>query len=446
MLPRANTARLIVRVAWRNVRRNWRHSLAALGTMAVGFVALALFQGYLDEMLRTQLDLVYSRNMIGEVMVRKPGAGTRAGRAERWKYQLDEADQQFLEAWIAAHPADVKTRVRTLLFSGMAHAGSSTAEFFAWGHDIPEARVLRRGWVWNAWAGHPLREDEPSGALLGLTLATRLGCVRTTDEPVMDPATGRPRPVERPFRCREKNVMLTADSGHGRVNALEAEVVGFSSAGVRDYDERMVWLPLAFTQDLAATHNVSHYMIALHHPADGARVRAELSAAARQAGRQLEVVDWKDTEGADLLRRGMELLAVYRRLVVLVILVIAGAAVLTSMMKTVHERTREVGTMRSLGYRGRHLLSMFAVEAVLLALHAGAAGLAVTTVATALLNAANITYKAGLMAESIPLRIGYSPGAWALGFLYLSLVAVTAALVAARRVARMRIAGALSES
>jgi ABC-type antimicrobial peptide transport system permease subunit len=49
-------------------------------------------------------------------------------------------------------------------------------------------------------------------------------------------------------------------------------------------------------------------------------------------------------------------------------------------------------------------------------------------------------YKAGLMAEALTLHIGYSPIAYALGFLFLSLVAVVAALTAARQVTRKPIA------
>src|SRR3954447_26491190 len=90
-----NPPRLLLRIAFRNVRRNWRHSIAALGTMAVGFVALALLQGYLGELLRSHLDLVYSRNMIGDVMVRMPGSGERAARGERWKFYLGEREQGF---------------------------------------------------------------------------------------------------------------------------------------------------------------------------------------------------------------------------------------------------------------------------------------------------------------------------------------------------------------
>jgi len=61
------------------------------------------------------------------------------------------------------------------------------------------------------------------------------------------------------------------------------------------------------------------------------------------------------------------------------------------------------------------------------------------------INASTITYKGGLLADAIPLRVGYSLSAYSWGFLFLSFVAVVAALLAASGVTRMRIAEALSD-
>ena len=440
-----HSSQLIVKVAFRNVRRNWRHSVAALATLAVGFLALALFQGYIEEFLRSQLDVIYSRIMIGEVMVQKKGAGTRQARINPEKYRINEKEQQFLDRWIVENSASVKTNVRTLLLVGMAHMGGSSAQMILWGHDVPEGRIARRKWTWNTWAGHPLRESEPSGTVLAMGLGEILGCTATSEDPVLDPVTAAPLPIERPFHCKQSSLMLTVTSGHGRTNALEADVVGLTRAGSRDFDEHLLWVPLRFAQDLASTRAVSQYMIVLHRPSDGPKMRAALRTALKQAGIELEVVDWIDTEGADLLRRGIDLLTVFRGLVFIVILIIAGAAVLTTMMKTVRERTREIGTLRSLGYLRRHILALFAMEAAMLAILAGGIGLLCSVLCTLAINASTITYKGGLLADAIPLRVGYSLSAYSWGFLFLSFVAVVAALLAASGVTRMRIAEALSD-
>jgi putative ABC transport system permease protein len=438
------TARLLLRIAWRNVARHWRHSLAALGTMMVGFLALALFQGYLDELMGSQLRAIYARNMLGEMLVRRPGAGTREARIHPELYRLDKDAQAFIDDWLEAHKDEIKTRVRSLVLAGIANAGNSTAQFWGVGFDVAEGRMARRDWLWNTWAGRPLEEKDASGTILALGLGSLLGCERADKGSVIDERTGIPLPKEREFQCRTKSLMLTSTSARGRMNALEADIIGLSSTAARDIDQRLLWLPLPFAQTLASTEGVTSYVVLLNDSEAGPRMRADLKEKSAAAGLNLQVIEWLESEQAEVFRRGMQMLAVYRSLVVMVILIIAGAAVLTSMMKTVRERTREVGTLRSLGYLRRHILIMFALESSMLAMLSGLLGLASALILTAGINAAGITYKAGLFAESIPFRIGYSPSAYAWGFLFLSLVAMLAAMGAARKVAAMRIADQLS--
>lgn len=444
-MPNA-TLSLLLRVAWRNVRRNWRHSLAALGTMAVGFVALALFQGYLNELMASQVKLIYARNMIGDILVRRPRSSAHDARINPHRYRMDEADQAFTDQWLHNHQADVLTRVRTLVVHGMASAGGGGARVLLIGYDVAEGAIARRNWKWNAWAGHPLRPSETNGAMLGMGLGAILGCDALEQDDVMDPATGTPRPVERPFRCKTSQLQVTASSAGGRMNALDVEVSGLAVGSIREFDQRMLWAPLPFVRELADTTGLSNYMILLKHPEQAPALRTEMALEARQRGLQLEIMDWKDSETAETLRRGMELLAIYRSLMVVVILIIAGSAVLTTMMKTVRERTREVGTLRSLGYRSWHMLLMFAFEAAMLSILSGVAGLLSATGIIAGINSMHVMYKAGLLAESIPLRVGYSPSTYFWGFVFLGVVAVVAALIAARSVARMRIATALADS
>jgi ABC-type antimicrobial peptide transport system permease subunit len=118
--------------------------------------------------------------------------------------------------------------------------------------------------------------------------------------------------------------------------------------------------------------------------------------------------------------------------------------VLTTMARAVAERTREIGTLRSLGFLRRHVVALFALEAGILAALASAIGLAVAVAVTALVNAAGVTYDAGLMAQPFPLRLELVPGTWARAAVFLAAVAAVAAAIPARRASRARIPDALT--
>ncbi len=409
------TLGLLVRLAVRNVRRGWRHSLAAVATMVVGFVALATFQSYLEELMSSQLRTSWARNMIGEVMVRKPGSADADAKIHPEKYRLNAADQRFIDGWVRDHQSDVKASARSLMAVGMVTAGSTSAAFLAIGHDIDQGRLARRDWAWNAWAGHPLQESEPNGIMVGLLLGQRLGCQMPDTTKIFDPKTALPRPVERPLHCKTNQVQLQASGATGRVNALDAEIVALSSESVREFDQQMVWAPLPFLQSLLETDQVALYNIVLAEPERAGELQALLRADAERAGVKLEVLDWRDSEWGETFRRGTELLGTYRSLVVFVLLAIAGSAVLTTMAKTVRERTREVGTLRSLGYRSGHMLAMFVLEAAVLSGVASAMGASLAWAVRAAISSARISYSAGLLAEEILLEIAWSPSMYLRG-------------------------------
>jgi putative ABC transport system permease protein len=412
--------------------------------MVVGFVALATFQGYLQELMSSQLAMSYARNMIGEIMVRKPGSAHADAKVHPEKYWLGAAEQQFVDAWVAQQGAEVKASSRSLFSFGMVTAGGSSAAFIAIGHDIAQGRLARRDWQWNAWAGHPIREDEPNGIMLGLQLSQALGCEKIDRTAVFDPQTARPSPVERPFKCRTTQVQLQASSATGRANAVDGEIVGLTSGEVREYDQQMMWAPLSLIQSLLETDQISVYNIVLKDPEQAQAKQGELRRAAQAAGIQIEVLDWRDSEYGEMYRRGTELMGTYRSLVVLVLLVIAGSAVLTTMAKTVRERTREIGTLRSLGYRRWQMLLMFALEAAVLALLAGGIGAVLAWAVRWAISAARIRYSAGLLAEEMILQVGWSPAMYLQGLAFLLAVAVIAAWLAARKVVGLAVAEALN--
>jgi putative ABC transport system permease protein len=162
------------------------------------------------------------------------------------------------------------------------------------------------------------------------------------------------------------------------------------------------------------------------------------------AGVDVRGVLWAEHHSAEENRRASQLLDAYRVLVGVVVVVIAGLSVLTTMAKAVSERTREIGTLRSLGFLRRQVVALFALEAALLSAVASTVGLVATLAATAALNALRISYDAGVMAQPIPLRIALMPGTWAVAAIFLAVVAALAAVVPARRAARAPIPDALT--
>ena len=436
----------LARIAWRNVRKNWRHSLGSMLSIVVGFVAIALFQGYLADLEGIQAQWMEQKSMLGSVIVEKRGASGSEGRQDPLAYALTRDDQSFVDAFLRQQRSDVVRRMRVLLVSGLASVGRTGVMFVGWGHDVEEGARMRGPWTWNAVGGRPLHLAAPGSVLLGGGLGRLLDCTGPTVASAVGPDGGFIA-AERPFSCRQPRVQLAATTVSGQLNTVEPAVAGLFDAGTSELDSRFVMMPLTLAQRLLDTDHLSFYAVALAGDAAASRRFASaLNAEARTRGFSIEAIPWREHAYGEMYRRGMGVLGAYRVLVILVVVVIAGMSVFTTMLKSVNERVREIGTLRSLGFRRGQIVRLFTLEGGFLALLSSVVGIVMAAAAIISVNAAGISYSAGVASQPVPLTVSLLPGVVAGATVFLSGVAVFAAFFPARRAARLAIPDALGQA
>lgn len=448
-MPRARTAspaalRPIARIAWRNVRRHWRHSLGSLLSIAVGFLAIGMFEGYLGDLEDLQANWYVQRSMMGHVIIEEQSA-ERASRESPFDHAIHEASQQFTDAFLASHADQVRARARVLTLGGLASTGKTGVMFLGWGYDVEGAAAVRGQWAWNTTAGVPLQEAPEHSVIVGNGLAGLLDC---TGPPAAD-AIGRdgmPIPARRPFACRNTRLQLTGSTEGGQLNVIDPTIVGFFDAGLKELDAKFVSLPLPLAQRLLDTTAVSFYSVALRDERGAARFSAAFNEAAAAAQATVRAHVWREHRFAELYRRTTQVLGLYRTFVVLIVVTIAGMSVFSTLLKAVNERVREIGTLRSVGYRRRHIVRLFTLEAAMLALVACGVGLMALMVVTTLVNGAGVSYSGGISATPIPLTVSLRLRACLFATAFLSGIAVFAAWFPARRAARLSIPDALGHA
>ncbi len=435
--------RAILRMAWRNVAKNWRHSLAALLSMTAGFVALGLFEGYISDLRERYGEVYRVRGMLGDLIIERRGAHD-AGLSDSWAYVLGSEDQAFLDEHLAAS-GEVETRVRFLELSGMVTNGKTSTVFVGRGHDVAEGRAMRgETWAWDVQAGKPLFAAS-AGAdviLVGQGLGRMLDC-RAEPGARRHDADGHPVAVEHPFSCKRSRVQLSTATQSGQLNAVDPEIAGITEVALKGLDLRFVSMSLPLAQRLAGTQAVTRYTVKLRDRARAPAFAQRLRAEAARRGLALEVVPWQQHPVGAIFTRGLELLGVFRNFVMLVVVVVAGMSVFNSMAKAVSERVREIGTLRSLGFLRRDVVLLFTSEAAILAALAVAIGVAILGPLVWLIGRAGISYKAGLLAEAITLEVAYVPTTYLVAAGFLGGIAVVAAFLAARRAVWMKIPDAL---
>jgi putative ABC transport system permease protein len=436
-------APVLLRIAFRSVRKNWRHSAGATLAVAVGFAAITLFDGYLTDFERTLRGVVGERFMMGTLVVEGTGTSAALARKREKMVYLGAPEQAFLEEYLRAHASEVEIRVRSLFVGGIVSNGSASTPFVGWGYDPVEGAALRRRFAWDAWSGRPLYRSAPDSVLLARGLAALLECAPTTREPPFGP-DGLPIAKERPFACRRPRVQLIGSTATGQVNAVEAAVAGIVDGGRKEMDVLMVSMPLALAQRFRNVRDVTQYAVLLRDPATAERFARDLAAAAAARGFAIDAMPWESGYFGEQFRQGIGIIRTFRSFMAVVVVAIAGMAVFTTMAKAVNERTREIGTLRSLGFLRRQVTALFALEAALLSAGACAAGLLLTLAVTALVDQAGVTYTGGVLANPIRLGVAVDPAGYLGSAAFLVAVAVFAAWLPARRAARRRIPDALA--
>lgn len=414
----------LFKIALRNVFLHWRQSLAAIITLAAGLIALVMFEGYMRDVAQLYQETFRSRMMFGDVIVEHQKRTLAEGRAEPWNYAITPPDQESLRDFLRKYSDKIDSISRFLLISGTVANGKTSTIFRGYGYDVAEGEKIRGSvWAWNALYGMPLIANQPNTTVLGQSLGKILNCHPVKKEKIMDPIAGYKAEL-RPFVCEQSNIQLSTTTPDGQLNAIDLEVVGLVDALYKDVDDKYVRISLEDSQILMNTKDVSYIIVKfLEKGSFIDDVVEKFNHEAKSAGSEHRMIRWQNHITGDMYVRTMSLLSVFRNFVVTVIVVIASLSIFNTMMKLVKERTREIGTLRSIGFVPKQILFIFVGEAVVLSCLGGVIGSIVALIATLGMNNAGILYKAGVLVEPIAFRIMISPQLYLISFIFLSILA-----------------------
>ena len=178
---------------------------------------------------------------------------------------------------------------------------------------------------------------------------------------------------------------VTAD---GALNGIDVQIVGIVSTGFKDLDDRYLRVALPSAQRLLQSDRVTNLVVGLDRTENTDAVAAEIGP--RLHGQSQELT----------LRKWIELAAYYKQvrtlfsgiflfLGIIVFFMVLMASVNTLLM-SMFERTREIGTMLAMGTPRRWIVALFMVEATVTGILGAAVGVAGGNLLGMALNAAGL--------------------------------------------------------
>ena len=348
------------RLAARNVGRNRRRSLITGLAIIVCVGMVVLLKGFIDGVRNLMIaDVVEGR--AGALQVHKKGF---VDNIEAVPTRMNIAYTPELIAKMKSVPGVVGVTGR-MMFNGLIGNGLTQTMFVGRGLDLEhEEEACPRSKASVKPGGTPLMPGDASTALIGFELGESFNV-----------ALG-------------KSVNVQASSPTGRSNSMDLTVKGFSSSSFPFENKRVITVPLATAQDLLGLKGrVTEYAIRVADLEKLNDVRRDLQAA---LGPEYEVHTWQElnTFVRDIINRQDFIMGA----IAFVLFVIALTVIGNTMLMSVFERVREIGTLLAVGVKRAQVLQLFVLEAALLGVLGGVAGAAVGQVALGIISSVGIPF------------------------------------------------------
>lgn len=406
-------------IAFRGIFRNWRQSITALTSIAATFVSLTLFQGYMDDIQKMYENTNIEREMMGHIIVEK-----------KVPQEKMTAQEQHLAMKFLDQSPMVDSKVRFLPISGTITNGRSSMVFVGLGTDIQEGIKMRApSWSWNTLAGSPL-DNEEDGLVIGHKLAKILDC---TPDPILNfkQGLGGFEAKVRPMNCRRSNLQLNVVTVNAQMNAMTIPLTGITDAIYKELDERYVVIPIRTAQALFDTTDIGHISVKLKDEKNAPDFLTDFNR--HLSGSKLQAVKWQDHRFGDLYNKTMDLLSIFRNLMVTVILIISSLSVFNTFIRNISERQKEIGTLRSIGFNPFKIRILFGLEAMILAGTGCLMGLITSNVLEWTVNILGVTYKPGIFSSPVPFTIYVSPYLLGQVTLFLVTLVIFTAMISLRK-------------
>jgi putative ABC transport system permease protein len=460
----------LLELAWRNVLRNRRRTALTLAAIAVGALAIVLLGGYVSATIKAvQTDTV---RQAGHLQILVPGY-LDFGRGNVARFAIHDYEKLAERLRRDAELAPMLEVVTPLLqVQGVAgHFASGNSSSFAASGWVPKDRLAMLAWDGYAIGFPPnatrLRDDRPLDGVIGVGLAQLLDLCAALEIKQCAPApkllaqvdapaissdlaalARQTRTDAQPAAAHEPvAVELLAASSGGAPNVVRMNVARAERQGIRDIDLMFVSLPLALAQRLVFgpdDKGASALVVQLKQTAQIPHAQARIEAILKESGATLEVQDFKAI--APAYNQIVAFFMTMFRFVAILMGVVALFSVTNTVNMAIGERVTEIGTLRAIGLKRRHIRWMFVIEGWLIGLLGALIGVALALlIAKYGINTAGLSWTPPGRAAAVPIGIDLDGGTQ-IGIatvVALSVIACVSSWWPARRAARMEIVEAL---
>jgi len=341
-------------LALRNIFRNKRRTSITFLSIISGMIGIIIFGGFVEYTFWGLRESTI-KTQLGHVQIYKKGYSEK-GIAQPNQFLLKDSED-IIQALKSIKKINVITK--RLSASGLLSNGEKTLSCKVIGVEIDQESEFSN--FETITDGTQLDEsNSQEGGVMGIELMKALG-TKVGDY-----------------------VTLLTTTEDGALNAIEFKVIGVAQTGSQEYDSVFVKLPLVKVQNLLGTQSVEKMMILLNATEDMDVFIPILNRVIIDKKLDIEFKTWNE-----LAIFYNKVVGVYKgifKVISIIIGVIILFSVTNTLMMSIFERVREIGTLRAIGTTQKGILKLFVMEGFLLGVIGGALGLIVAILISNIIN------------------------------------------------------------
>jgi putative ABC transport system permease protein len=407
-------------MAFKNLGRNWRRNSATASAVVLGYAGLLLLNGFVSHIEKfTRATSIYL-NHVGSVSVFRKDA-VEHHLLNPKKFGLSSAEQEHIE------------QIASKLFPENEGIGRYLEGFTLMGNGCKTWPVKIRGvptslekmtvqhsrvqqfaseLISNRRGQELWQFKKIIPVLVTDKVARNLGkkAIREKDLAVESGSLTSPAP-----ECgsadwlmqtsRDPNVQVAGRTYQNELSAMDAEIIGYYKSGLELLEESAALVPLRGLQQLFETDNVTYMNVYLPWDTPAEPAAEKLSNALKEEGLDVEVFHYKNFAVNPFYAGFMNLIYVMSSFFLALAVGVVTLTVSDTMTMSVLERSREIGTLRAIGFRKRLITRIFAQEASFLSLLSLPVGLLLALLVSWAVNTAGILFEIPGVATQIKVVI-----------------------------------------
>ena len=319
----------LIKMAWRNMWRNWRRTLIASIAIILGMVLLI----FMDALIAGSDQAIYGnavRMYGGNVQVHAPGYREKSDRLPLLPLADSETVVETIES--IESPERIVSTSKRINTGGMVSTGAGNYPVVITAIE-PDKEAPVSLFAENISNGRFLSNEDGDAVVLGQGLAELLE-VEVGDR-----------------------VMVVGRRLNESMRQRNMTVVGIYDLGMEQAERGTIFINLPTAQTLYNLRDQeTEVVISLESVGKESVIIADL----QEQLPNYEVDSW-DTLSPEI-RQALESKSVATGILGMLVVLIASIGILNLMLMAVYERTREMGVLAALGMKGRQIRTLFLLE------------------------------------------------------------------------------------